>query len=457
MKRNVAKLAASGLSVVLMTTMLTGCIFGFASDPDDPNEEVKEEPIDTSVDTFSYDSSLNGTKITLLNSKAEIQVALEKMGDIFEEKSGVHVEVMPVTDGDSPYTKVVSLYNSGNPPTLSILDTTDVIALAEEKGEDLTSETWTEEAEEYLTKIDGKVYSFPLCIEGRGLIYNKKVIEDALGEEFVPEAITTLDEFKALLDKLVEAGIEKPVSLAKEDWSLGAHHLQYIYETYDGTSVGAQEIIEEIKAGNLDLQTYQRMNEFLDMFDVLKEYNVAKGDPLGADYDEMAIDLADGKTAFWFNGNWAWPNLSEAGADNEDEYGFLPYFMSDNPEDFFNSQIQGSPSKQIMMDGQMASENEKAAAKEFLNWIVYSEIGQQMLVKTCNLIPPFVNNPYEPSDPLSRDIYEKVQEGKAFNAAAIVPNDHWSVLGAAMQKYLAGRSDREELITTIQKYWSEQE
>ena len=457
MKRNVAKLAASGLSVVLMTTMLTGCRFGFASDPDDPNEKVKEEPIDTSVDTFSYDSSLNGTKITLLNSKAEIQVALEKMGDIFEEKSGVHVEVMPVTDGDSPYTKVVSLYNSGNPPTLSILDTTDVIALAEEKGEDLTSETWTEEAEEYLTKIDGKVYSFPLCIEGRGLIYNKKVIEDALEEEFVPEAITTLDEFKALLDKLVEAGIEKPVSLAKEDWSLGAHHLQYIYETYDGTSVGAQEIIEEIKAGNLDLQTYQRMNEFLDMFDVLKEYNVAKGDPLGADYDEMAIDLADGKTAFWFNGNWAWPNLSEAGADNEDEYGFLPYFMSDNPEDFFNSQIQGSPSKQIMMDGQMASENEKAAAKEFLNWIVYSEIGQQMLVKTCNLIPPFVNNPYEPSDPLSRDIYEKVQEGKAFNAAAIVPNDHWSVLGAAMQKYLAGRSDREELITTIQKYWSEQE
>ena len=105
MKRNVAKLAASGLSVVLMTTMLTGCRFGFASDPDDPNEEEKEEPIDTSVDTISYDSSLNGTKMTLLNSKAEIQVALEKMGDIFEEKSGVHVEVMPVTDGDSPYTK----------------------------------------------------------------------------------------------------------------------------------------------------------------------------------------------------------------------------------------------------------------------------------------------------------------------------------------------------------------
>ena len=458
MKRNVAaRVIASGLSVVLAATMLTGCRFGFASDPDDPNETVEEQPIDTSVDTFTYDLSLSGTSITLLNSKAEIQVALEEMSAVFEEKSGVHVEVMPVTDGDSPYTKVVSLYNSGNPPALSILDTTYVIALAEEKAADLTAEPWTAEAEDYLTRVNGKVYSFPLCIEGRGLIYNKKVIEDALGETFDPESITTLDEFTELLDRLVEAGIEKPVSLAKEDWSLGAHHLQYVYETYDGTSEGAADVIDMIKNGKLDLESYDRMDQFLDMFDVLKEYNVAKGDPLGADYDEMAIDLADGKTAFWFNGNWAWPNLSEAGAENDDEYGFLPYFMNNDPEDFVNRQIQGSPSKQIMLDGQMASEKEQAAAKEFLNWIVYSEIGQQMLVKTCNVIPPFKNNPYEPADPLSRDIYEKVQAGEAFNSSAIVPNDHWSVLGAAMQKYLAGRSDREELIDTIQEYWDEQE
>lgn len=457
MKKRLTKVIALGMALALMTVTLSGCRFGFASDPDDPNEVVQEEPIDTSVDTFEYDSTLEGTSITLLNSKAEIQVALEKMGTAFEEKSGVHVEVMPVTDGDSPYTKVVSMYNSGTPPTLSILDTTDVIALAEEKAADLTGEKWTAEAEEYLTKVNGKVYSFPLCIEGRGLIYNKSVIEDALGREFQAEDIKTLDDFKALLDELVAAGVEKPVSLAKEDWSLGAHHLQYIYETYDGTSEGAQKVIEDIKAGKLDLNSYDRLSQFLDMFDVLKEYNVAKGDLLGADYDEMAIDLADGKTAFWFNGNWAWPNLSEAGAENEDEYGFLPYFLNNDENDFANQQIQGSPSKQVMLDGQIASEQEQAAAKEFLNWIVYSEIGQQMLVKTCNVIPPFQNNPYEPADPLSRDIYERVHNGSAFNASAIVPNDHWSVLGAAMQKYLAGRSDRAELTETIQAYWDEQQ
>lgn len=367
-----------GVMMVTAVLMLTGCRFGFASDPDDPNEVVQEEPIDTSVDTFEYDASLSGTKITLLNSKAEIQVALTKMAEEYEKKSGVHVEVMPVTDGDSPYTKVVSMYNSGTPPTM------------------------------------------------------------------------------AILDQLTEAGMKRPVSVAKEDWSLGAHQLQYIYETYDGTSEGAQEVIEAIKEGTLDLNSYDRMNQFLNMFDILREYNVARKDPLGADYDEMAIDLVDGKTAFWFNGNWAWPNLSEAGAENSDAYGFLPYFLNNDPEDFANREIQASPSKQIMIDGRVVSDQERTAAREFLNWIVFSEIGQQMIVKTCNLIPPFQNNPYEPADPLSRDIYNRVHEERAFNASAIVPNDHWAVLGASMQKYLAGRSSREELIQSIENYWEEQ-
>ena len=455
-KKVMARIVSSVLVTALAATMLAGCRFGFASDPDDPNEEEKKVPIDTSTDTFTYDASLNGTNITLLNTKAEIQAALEEMGAEYEKKSGVHVDVMPVSD-DSPYTKMISLYNSGNPPTVAILDTTDVVALAEEKAADLSGEKWVSEAEGYTTELNGKIYSFPLCIEGRGIIYNKAVIEKVLGEEFDPASVTTLDEFRALLDRLVDKGMEKPVSMAKEDWSLGAHHLQYIYETYDGTSEGAQKAVEEIKAGRLNLNSYKRMSEFLDIFDVLREYNVAKGDPLGADYDEMAIDLADGKTAFWFNGNWAWPNLSEAGAEETDEYGFLPYFMNNDKSDFANQMIQGASSKQVMVDRQIATPKEQAAGKQFLSWMVYSEIGQQMLVKTCNIIPPFKNNPYEPADPLSRDLYEKVHARKAFSASVIVPNDHWAVLGAAMQKYLAGRSDRDELMESIQDYWNEQE
>ena len=80
----VARILASALTGALAVTSLTGCTFGFASDPDDPNEVEEEVSIDTSIDTFEYDSSLSGTSITLLNSKAEIQTALEEMSKIFE-------------------------------------------------------------------------------------------------------------------------------------------------------------------------------------------------------------------------------------------------------------------------------------------------------------------------------------------------------------------------------------
>ena len=88
-KRFASRVLTLGIAAALMLTMLTGCgvRFGFASDPDDPNEEEKTVPIDTSIDTFEYDTSLEGTSITLLNSKAEIQTALEEMGKVFEEKS----------------------------------------------------------------------------------------------------------------------------------------------------------------------------------------------------------------------------------------------------------------------------------------------------------------------------------------------------------------------------------
>jgi raffinose/stachyose/melibiose transport system substrate-binding protein len=36
------------------------------------------------------------------------------------------------------------------------------------------------------------------------------------------------------------------------------------------------------------------------------------------------------------------------------------------------------------------------------------------------------------------------------------PDDHYSVIGAEMQKYLAGQCTREELATAIENYWKAQ-
>lgn len=392
--------------------------------------------------------------ITLLNSKGEIQEGLETMAERYEAKTGVSIEVMACASGESPFQKISSMYSAGSPPTLAILDTTDVKELAEEKAVDLSSEDWVKEMNGLTTDINGKVYSFPFCIEGRGIIYNKTAIEETLGRDFDPSTINSYDSLKAIFEELRTAGMKYPIVVSKEDWSLGAHQLQYVYEVKDG-DLGWQDVINQLKSGELKLADYDRFDQFVQTFDLLKEYNINNPEPLAATYEQDPIYLAEGDAAFWFNGSWAWPNIVEAGGE-DNEYGFIPYVFGNDTSDFANTKIQACASKQVMIDKEKATDEQIQAAKDFLNYLVYDDEGQKGLVEDCSIIPVATNNAYEPADPLGQSIKKAMSDDKVYTAAAIVPGDHWSVLGAAMQKYLAGQSTKDELAKTIEKYWTSQ-
>ena len=251
--------------------------------------------------------------------------------------------------------------------------------------------------------------------------------------------------------------MENPVVISKEDWPLGNHQLGFIYDTYDGTTSGSAELIDQLKSGELKVEDYERFDQFIDTFDLLCEYNINGEDPLGALYDQDPIFLADGDAAIWANGSWAWPNLAEAGADTGDEYGFLPFVLGNDTSDFANNGIEAAATKQLMIDAEQSTEEQQAAAKEFLNWLVYSDNGQRMLVEDAAVIPACSNNTYEALDPLSKDIQTKMGTGKTYSSCFIAPADHWSVLGASMQKYLGGESTKDELAAEIDAYWTSQE
>ena len=463
------------LSITAMTIgMLTGCGSSAAGNAaaTDATATQSTEAAETAVteveaetetnaadstEGFVADESLSGVEISFLNSKGEIQAGLEDMAVQFEEETGISVDIMACGTGEVPYTKITSAYNSGTAPTMAMLDTTDVVALAEEYALDLSNETWTAECADQLTKVNDTVYSFPFCIEGRGLIYNKSAIEDTLGKDFDASTINSYDSLKALLEELRAKGMEDPVVISKEDWSLGAHQLGFIYDTYDGTTDGSAEIISKLESGEVSPEDYDRFNEFVDTLDLLLEYNINGDDPLGALYEQDPIFLADGDAAIWANGCWAWPNIEEAGASTSDEYGFLPFVLGNDTTDFANTGIQAAPSKQVMIDKVQATEEEQAAAKEFLSWMVYAESGQKSLVESCAIIPACSNNAFNPLDPLGIDIKEKMTNGNTYSSSFIAPSDHWSVMGAAMQKYIAGESSKDELAQELADYWTSQE
>lgn len=400
-----------------------------------------------------------GVKISLLNSKGGALVdPLEQMAKNYQQKTGVEIEIQNTPDGGSPFEKISSMYNSGNPPTIAMLDTTDVLTLANEKAVDLSSEKWVADGGDMVTKVDGKVYSFPLCVEGRGILYNKTVIENTLGESFDPSSIQNLTDFASICARLQEKGMQAPVMLTKEDWSLGAHFLQLVYETQgEGSSADIEAYLESLKSGAVALNDDPRYQEYINLLDTLMKYNyrqIVEGDPLGSDYQQDPIHFSEGDVAFWFNGNWAWADMKDY-VDDSTEFGMMPAFIDSSDGDFANTSVQALGSKQLMIDKDKADSSQQQAAKDFLNWMVYEEDGQKAMVEELNLVPAFKNITLEPTDPLGISVKQFVDQGKTF-AGAIVPGDHWKTLGISMQKYVGGKMDKAQLAQDIEGYWKEQ-
>ncbi len=454
MKKTMVKMTAGLMAAVMAGRLLAACGSGTQESTGAQTTAGSAEQTSAAEQTTAGST---GVTISMLNTKGEIQTALEDLALVFESETGIKLEVIAAGTGESPYTRITSMYNSGTAPTMAILDTTDIVALANEYALDLSDSKWIAEAGDSVTKIDGKVYSFPFAVEGRGIIYNKKAIEDKLGKEFDPNSINSLDSFKAILEELRAAGMENPFVLSKEDWSLGAHQLGYVYDTYDGTTAGSAKLIAGLKDGSIKMEDVQGFNDFVDTLDVMLEYNVNKADPLGAIYEQDPIFLVDGESAFWANGSWAWPNLADAGAEVTDEYGFIPFVLGNDTSSVANSGMQASPSKQLMVDKVQASPEQQAAAQTFIDWLVFEESGQKGLVEGCAIIPACKNNAFVPVDPLGQDIVKKTAEGKVYTSSFVAPGDAWSVCGALVQKYVAGESTRAELAEGLNAYWTAQE
>lgn len=399
----------------------------------------------------SGDGGNTGESISLLNSKGEIQSALEEVAKEYQQKTGVKIEIIACPAGTSPFQTISANYNAGVPPTMAMLDTTDILALGPEKAVDLTGESWVADAGDLAYYIGGKVYSFPTGAESKGLIYNKTAIEETLGQPFDPSQYKTLDQFEELLKSLVENGMESPVVVSKEDWSLGAHFAALIYESQSMEPDEVNRFIEELKAGNVDLADNARFSQVMDLFDLLREYNINKADPLGADYAVDPNFLAEGESAFWFNGNWAWPNIQEfAGEDTE--FGLMAAPLNNDEADPVNTTLIGIGTKQIMIDKEKATPSQQQAAKDFLNWLAFDEEGQKAMVEKLNFVPVFRSNNMLPPDGLGISIKSYLEAGKAV-FGPVLPADHWASVGASMQNYLAGKITRPQLAEEIERYW----
>lgn len=414
------------LVVLIAAVVLTGC---GSKEPSEPSTSSDGESAPVSISIF--------------NSKMEIQSQMEEMAEKYSKEKGVNVEVYYSSDTVAQH--LATKYASNDPYTISMVDAKDIFALAADHAIDLSDQDWVNDTTQEIG-VDGKVYGFPFCIEARGVIYNADAITKITGEEFDPESVATMDDFAALIEQLKDGGMESPTGVMKEDWSLAAHYLAQVYEEQDDPAGFIQDLI----AGSVDLNSDPRFTSLMNTFDVLKDNNYAKASAISAEREVTEQKLAEGEIAFMFGGNWDWSVI------NAYEYsvnmGMMP--VPQNSDDDYNTKLVGGGSKYFYIDSSdTISDVQRQAAKDFLNWLVYDDAGQSFIVNDCALVPAYSNITLSVSDPLGKSVKKYTDEDKLVANYNYLPDDHYAVVGAFFQKYLADQSDRQGFADEIQDYW----
>lgn len=384
-----------------------------------------------------------GVSITIFNSKSEIQEQFEEMAEEYSEATGVDVEVY--YSNDTVAAHLATRYSANDPYTISMVDAKDVYSLAEEHAVDMSDQDWVKNTE-YAISVNDKVVGFPVCVEARGVMYNADAIKAITGEDFVPENYATLDAFNGLLEQLVTGGMETPVGIMKEDWSLAGHFLTEVYE--EQTDIDG--FISSLHEGTSDLANNEKFNSMMDTFDTLMKYNYAAGSPVAAEREVSEQKLAEGEIAFMFGGNWDWSMINAY--EYTENMGMMP--VPQNMDDGTNTKLVGGGSKYFFIDSSdNTSEEQRQAAKDFLNWLVFEEDGNAFLTEKCNLVPAYSNIDASALDPLSKSVKAYADAGSLIDNYNYLPDDHYSICGAYMQEYLAGQTDRAGLAEKIASYW----
>ncbi|MCF0130532.1 MAG: carbohydrate ABC transporter substrate-binding protein [Pseudobutyrivibrio sp.] len=391
-------------------------------------------------------ASTDDVKITILNSKVEVQTQFEEMAEAYKESTGVEVEVYCADTDTTVASQLSTRYASNDPYTIAMVDPKDVYSLAADYATDLSNEEWVSHTNLAIT-VDGKVAGFPTCVEARGIIYNADAIESITGETFNPTDYATLDSFTALLDRLVAGGMEKPVAILSEYWSLGAHYAAEIYEQ----QADPDAFVNGLLAGSEDMASNAKFNSMMDTFDTLIKYNYAKGSAANADREESSMKLAEGEVAFMFGGNWDWSVLNQY--DYTENMGIMP--VPQNMEDGMNTKLCGGGSKYFIVDStDNTSEAQRQAAKDFLNWIVFEADGNAFLTEQCLLVPAFDNIDASALDPLSSSVKAYADGNNLIANYNYLPDDHMTVVGQElMQKYLDEKMTRDELAQAMVDYF----
>ena len=442
------------LAVGMMLTMATACSNGAVTETSaGSSESVASE---TSSETSAV--SEEPVTITYFNTSAEVNTMFETMFAKYHDlHPNVTVELIPTAVGEGQQEKLQSLYASGNAPTLMNVDPANVIEYQENLLElTMEGQPWLSLANAGVVDagtFDGKIMGVPFSVQGYGLLYNKRVVNEIYGGSFDPATINTQDTLKAFFEK-IEAADVPATMIHGANWSVGGHYLTLTYAAKGPATSDGTGYLDSLKAGTAKIEDSAIFKGYMDTFDMLKEYNYNSADPLVGDYNADVQAFAEGKCATFFMGDWAWTSMT-ALENIDTDYGFIPVPWSNDPAAYGNSQVVMVLPKFNVIDKSQSTPEQQQAAIELLEWMLTDAEGQQFFLD-AGFCMPFSNVRTDVEyNTMTATIAEYAAAGKTINLGCFsyITGDAWTQTGNLMLQYLAGAMDRQQLAEGIDTYW----
>lgn len=423
------RLLAVLLCVGMVSSMLTACGGG-----------------ETTTDDAGSSESSEGA-IHLVNGKIEVDAQLKELAALYEEETGIPVEIESLGGGVDIQGTIKGYYQADDMPDIFVCGGATDFANWEGLLVDMSGEAWAADTDAAYVDAEYGTIGFPYTVEAIGLAYNAEILE-AAGVD--PASITGPESTKAAFEKIDamkdELGLTAVVGWYSEAtnlyWSTGNHMFaNYIDGGLDRDDTTYIDMLND--GGQLDAD---RLTAWAEYVAILNEY----ADPanlVSGTYDQQIQNFSEGKYAFVTQGSWIGATMTSTNADQyaaagNFECGMVPYAF----EEGIDTILTNSPSWWAVYDGDNAE-----AAMAFLQWI--SEEGQQILVEEAGFISPFNSCTYVANDPFAQTIVDYQSAGKtsAWHWLSMKEGLAQNYTGQVINDFAAGKLDVAQFVETYQQ------
>jgi raffinose/stachyose/melibiose transport system substrate-binding protein len=343
--------------------------------------------------------------ITLAQGKPEIDAALKAYAAVWSKANNVPVTIKSVggSSGTDLGTQLKADLAAGDMPDIFGINGLEDYKEWAELVLDLSGEKWVKNTS-VAFKYEGKIYGFPVAVEGWGMAYNADLLKKA-GVD--PKKLVNYASYKAAFEKIdaqkAKLGIKSVVSMAAAmdmGWVTAHHNFNSLLS--NGLPYGDMSVVNDLLAGKVD---QKRLSEYADWVELLFKY-ADKTVLTTGNYDSQVGAFASGQAVFLHQGNWVDPNMAQAKATFP--MAFAPHGSTAKA---VNGIFVSAPSFYVV------NKNSKnvAAAKKFLSDLVFTEAGNKYMVVDAGMIPAYSNVKLKPVGQLSKSVQDYAAAGKIYS------------------------------------------